>query len=310
VQRQAYIYAATAVLLWATIASAFKISLRYLDSLQLLFYASVVSTLVLFVILLFQRKLPLLREFSKRDYIRSAWLGLLNPFLYYIVLFTAYSRLPAQEAQPLNWTWPITLSILSIPLLKQRMALSGLLALLISFAGVLVISTRGDILGLHFSNPVGGSLALGSSVIWAVYWIYNVKDQRDDVAKLFLNFAFGTIFVIILVIVTSKTTLPGAKGILGAIYVGLFEMGITFVVWLKALKLSRTTAQVSNFIYATPFISLIVINFAVGEHIRLSSIVGLLLIISGILLQQHVEHARPDLDSARKNKEILTSTPK
>lgn len=289
-QRQAYIYAATAVLLWATIASAFKISLRYLDSFQLLFYASIVSTLALFIILFLQRKLHLLRKFSRSDYIRSAWLGLLNPFLYYIILFSAYSLLPAQEAQPLNWTWPIVLSLLSIPLLKQKMSPSSLLALLVSFAGVWVISTRGDIFIFRFSHPLGGSLALGSTLIWAVYWIENVRDQRDEVAKLFLNFLFGTIFITVLVLLTARPLAPGAKGMLGAVYVGLFEMGITFVVWLKALKLSRTAAQVSNLIYATPFLSLIVIRYAVGEHIRSSSIIGLLLIIVGIVLQQRLQH--------------------
>ena len=48
-QRQAYIYAIIAVLLWSTVASAFKVSLRYVDFLQLLFYSSFVSILVLFL---------------------------------------------------------------------------------------------------------------------------------------------------------------------------------------------------------------------------------------------------------------------
>ena len=33
--------------------------------------------------------------------------GFLNPFLYYIILFKAYSLLPAQEALSLNYTWPL-----------------------------------------------------------------------------------------------------------------------------------------------------------------------------------------------------------
>ena len=48
---QAYVYATAAVLLWATVASAFKLTLRYLDVCQMLFYASVASTALLFVIL-------------------------------------------------------------------------------------------------------------------------------------------------------------------------------------------------------------------------------------------------------------------
>ena len=119
-QKQAYIYAILAVLIWSTVASAFKISLRYLDFLQLLFYASIVSIIILLIILLIQNKAVLLKKYSKKDYLHSALLGFLNPFMYYVVLFKAYSLLPAQEAQPLNYTWPIMLVLLAFPLLKQK----------------------------------------------------------------------------------------------------------------------------------------------------------------------------------------------
>ena len=52
-------------------------------------------------------------------------------------------------------------------------------------------------------------------------------------------------------------------------------------------KLSRTTAQVSQLIYLTPFLSLLVIHFAVGESIYPSTLIGLVLIVTGILLQQY-----------------------
>ncbi|NJK98814.1 MAG: EamA family transporter, partial [Bacteroidales bacterium] len=47
-------------------------------------------------------------------------LGFLNPLLYYLVLFKAYSLLPAQIAQPLNYTWPLILVILSIIFLSKN----------------------------------------------------------------------------------------------------------------------------------------------------------------------------------------------
>lgn len=290
-QKQAYAYALTAVLFWSTVASAFKISLRYLDFLQLLFFSSIVSSIVLFLILLIQNKLSLLKEYSKKDYLHSLMLGFLNPFLYYVVLFKAYSLLPAQEAQPLNYTWSIMLVLLSIPLLKQRINFKSIVAVLISYFGVLVISTRGAMLELSFTNPNGVLLALGSAVIWALFWIYNIKDKRDEVAKLFLNFSFGFIFILIAILFFSKMKVFNIAGLLGATYVGLFEMGITFVFWLKALRLSKTTAQVSNLIYLSPFVSLVLIHLFVGERILLSTLIGLIFIVTGIMLQQY--YSRP-----------------
>lgn len=285
-QKQAYLYAITAILFWSTMASAFKVSLRHLDFLQLLFFSSIASVVVLFLIVLVQNKLSLFKEYSGKDYLRSAMLGFLNPFLYYVVLFKAYSLLPAQEAQPLNYTWSIVLVLLSIPILRQKIGLKSILAILISYFGVLVISTRGDLFGLTLSNPTGVALALGSSVIWALFWIYNVKDKRDDVAKLFLNSLFGFAFISITLLASSKRPMFDIRGLAGATYVGFFEMGITFVLWLKALRLSRTTAQVSNLIYLSPFVSLVLIHLIVGETIMLSTITGLVFIVAGIILQQ------------------------
>jgi drug/metabolite transporter (DMT)-like permease len=194
--------------------------------------------------------------------------------------------LPAQEAQPLNYTWAIVIVLLSIPLLKQKIRAKSIIAIIISFVGVLIISTGGNILGLRFTNLPGVILALGSSVIWAMFWIYNIKDSRDAVIKLFLNSIFGSIFILISILLFSSVMLQNVTGLIGAIYVGLFEMGITFVLWLKALKLSKTTALVSNFIYLSPFLSLIIIHFVVGETILLSSAIGLIFIVAGIIIQQ------------------------
>ncbi|MBA7501397.1 hypothetical protein ES705_09956 [subsurface metagenome] len=286
-QKKAYLYAALVVLIWSTVASVFKISLRYLNYLQLLFYASFISLLILFIILIIQNKLSLLKKYSKKDYLHSALLGFLNPFLYYIVLFKAYSLLPAQQAISLNYTWAIQIVLLSIPLLKQKVGFKSVLAIIISYIGILIISTQGDILALRVTNLYGVLLALGSAVIWALFWIYNIKDKRDEVVKLFLNFLFGFIFIFIAIVFSKRLIIPKIPGVTGAVYIGLFEMGITFVLWLKALKLSKTTAQVSNLIYLTPFLSLLIINITVGEKILISTIIGLILIVMGIIMQQY-----------------------
>jgi drug/metabolite transporter (DMT)-like permease len=285
-QKQAYLYATTVVLLWVTVASAFKISLRYLNFLQLLLYASFTSVLVLFLIISVQNKWALFKSCSKSDYLHSALLGFLNPFLYYVILFRAYELLPAQQAQPLNQTWIIVLSLLSIVILRQKIGVKHILAIIISFIGVLIISTQGKIAGCHFSSSQGVMLALASAFIWALFWIYNIKDKRDETIKLFLNFVFGFIFILIACLISCRMAKPPLAGLIGAVYVGIFEMGITFVLWLKALQLSKTTAQVSNLIYLVPFLSLIVINLVLGEKILFSTVIGLFLIMAGIIIQQ------------------------
>lgn len=285
-QRQAVIFAILSVLCWSTVGSAFKITLRYVDPLGLLLFSSLVAVLFLLIFLLFQKKPGQRINLSRKSILHSAGLGFINPFLYYVILFKAYDILPAQEAATLNYFWPLALVLLSVPMLKQKIGFLSILAILVSFAGILIITTHGDLLHIRFSSVPGVSLALGSAIVWALYWIFNMKDPREPVGKLFLNFLFGFLYILVLLILLNRLSLPPWQGILGCTYIGLLEMGITFVLWLKALTLSTTTAKVTNLIYISPFLSLIFIHFIVGEAIFLSTFIGLVFIIGGILFQQ------------------------
>jgi drug/metabolite transporter (DMT)-like permease len=292
-QKKAYIFALIAVFFWSTVAVAFKLTLTELhhDHIQMLFLASVSSLFILFVSILFsQKKLHLLKDLTVKDYLFSAFLGALNPFVYYLILFKAYDLLPAQEAQPLNFTWSIMLVLLSIPILKQKISWKSIIAILVSFFGVYVISTRGDVTSFRFSNPFGATLALSSAVIWALFWIYNSKDDKDAAVRLFLNFVFGTIYITITVLIFSDISSISLRGLLGGTYIGFFEMGLTFLLWSKALKLSITTAKVSNLIFLAPFLSLVLIHFIVpNEDVLLSTFVGLIFIVAGILFQRKIK---------------------
>ncbi len=285
-ERQATLYGLSAVLLWSTIATAFKLSLRHLQPIELLLFSGSFSTLLLAVILRTQGKLRQAFRCSAREYLLSIGLGLLNPFLYYLILLEAYDRLPAQQAQPLNYTWAITLSLLAVPLLKQKVHWQQWLALLISYCGVLVISTEGKPFSLQFTDRFGVLLALASTVIWALYWIFNTKDSRDPVVGLFVNFLCSFPFVLGYYLLTCKLRWPAMEGLFGAAYVGTFEMGACFVLWLLALKKTGNTARISNLIFISPFLSLIFISLLVGETILPSTFVGLLLIIAGLFCQR------------------------
>lgn len=286
-QNKAYLLASLVVLFWGTIGSAFKITLRYTDFLQLVLYSSLVSIVFLFVVILIQGKLKTISGFTKSEWWHSALMGLLNPFAYYVVLIKAYDLLQAQEAVALNYIWPVTLTLLSIPILKQRIGWVSVVAVFVSFFGTMIIIFRGNFAELSFTNPIGVALALGSSIVWALYWIYNVKSKKEPVIKLFVNFLFGFLYVLILTLLISTTVMTNLNAWLGVLYIGLFEMGITFVVWLMALRLSVTTAKVTNLIYMAPFLSLVFVHLTVGEDILLSTLAGLFFIVGGIILQRY-----------------------
>ena len=285
-QQKAYIFGIATVIMWSTVASAFKLSLNHLDHIQLLLYSCIVSIAVLSFILIIQGKFTLIFSYSRRQYMQSLRLGFLNPFLYYLVLFKAYDLLPAQVAQPVNYTWALTLALLSIPLLKQKIGIRVIVAGLICYCGVFIILSQGDIGNLRASDPRGVALALTSTIIWALFWIYNTKDNREPAAGLLLNFVFGLPFILVYCLAFSDIRVHSVAGLIGAAYVGVFEMGVTFVMWLYALRLSENTAKVGYLIFLSPFISLVFIHFFVGETILGSTFIGLILIVAGLILQQ------------------------
>ena len=290
-RNRAYLYGLAAVLLWSTAASAFKLALRYLEPLQLLLYSAVVSTAALGLMLVRRGQLVTVLASLPSQVRHSAALGFLNPFLYYAVLLQAYDRLPAQVAQPLNYTWALALALLSIPILKQRLLVTDLAAGAVCYSGVLVIATRGAPDAFELSDPLGVGLALGSTVVWALYWLYNARDPLDPVARLFLNFLCSLPLALAACLIfggqsLKALALPGLPGLLGAVYVGLFEMGLTFVLWLTALRLADNASRVGNLIFLSPFVSLVLIHYLVGETIHLSTLAGLALIVAGLVVQR------------------------
>ncbi len=284
-QRRAILLAFTAVSFWSTVAVAFKFSLRHLDVIELLFISTLVSTIVLGAILVGQGKFKQVFRCTVKEYKLSILLGFLNPFLYYLTLFEAYDLLPAQQAQPINYTWAIMLSLLSVPFLKQKITVRQGIALIGGYLGVVVIATKGDLLQLDFTSPFGVFLALLSTVIWALYWIFNTRERRDPVVGLFVNFVFSLPFIFAYYIWSTDFRPLAIEGLLGATYIGAFEMGICFVIWLKAMKLTNSTAQISTMIFLSPFMSLMLISYFLGETIENATLLGLALIVASIIYQ-------------------------
>ena len=282
--QKSYVYAAITVGFWSTVATAFKIALEHLDVFQLLFAATLTAALVLTVPVIFNRQLSTLLTELRRFPLHSLLVAAMNPLIYYLVLFAAYDRLPAQIAQPVNYTWALMLVLLSIIFLGQRPTKFDLIACIVSYAGVFIIATQGD-MSFQDTDVLGLVLALASTVIWAGYWIVNMRDPRDEGVSMCLNFLVAVPITGLACLVFSDFNL-GMEGIMAAAYIGVFEMGLAFLLWSQALTLAENTSRVSTMIFVSPFLSLVLIHFILGEPIHLTTYVGLVVIVAGLLLQR------------------------
>ncbi|MGB5446835.1 MAG: DMT family transporter [Psychromonas sp.] len=285
-QKKATLFALIAVSMWSTVASAFKVTLTYFSPIQMLLVATFTTILTLIGICYRQKKLHLLKGYFLKRPLYYLLLGLINPCFYYLILFQAYELLPAQQAQSLNYTWAISLSILAVPFLGQKLTKNDAIAIFLAYSGALIIATKGNVFALDFTSPLGVFLALFSTLLWAMYWILNAKNSADPIVSLLLCFLLGFPAIFIATPILSDFNMPDWQGWVGAIYIGLFEMGFAFVAWLTALRYAENTAKISNLIFISPFVSLLLLNIIIDEPIYPATLVGLIFIISGLLIQQ------------------------
>ncbi|MEZ5559086.1 MAG: DMT family transporter [Pseudomonadales bacterium] len=279
-ERAATVAALLAVALWSTVATGFKLGLAVLEPVQLLLLGSTFSALL----------------FAGASSLRGAWridarglrqcalLGALNPLCYYLVLFEAYDRLPAQLAQPLNYTWAITLALLAVPVLGQRLTRRALGGIVLSYAGVVILLSRG-----HWGLPpdtdwIGVALALGSTILWAGYWLLNTRSTAPALTLMTWSFCLALPPLALICWLGPGFPEPGWPALGYAVWVGAVEMGITFLLWQRALRLTAHAARIGQLIFLSPFLSLLLIGGVLGETIEPSSVAGLAVIVGGLLV--------------------------
>lgn len=276
--------AAVAVLSWSTVATAFKMALSYLSHDEMLTVACVASLLVFTVVLTVQRKWGSVARLSRAEWGRFALLGLLNPVAYYLVLFKAYDLLPAQVAQPINYAWPIVLLVLLALFGGQPIPRKKYVGMILSLGGVALISLGGGELTGDTLSVSGLLLAALSALLWASYWMVNKKvvARSDSSIVLWVSFLSSSLVMLIFVgpRLMEHITLSGA---LASGYVGCFEMGIPFICFGMAMRMTSNPALINQLCYLSPFLSLFFISTILGEPILMTTYIGLLLIVGGLV---------------------------
>ncbi len=280
-ERQAILYALAAVALWSTVATGFKLGLQTMTVLQLLTVGCAWSCIVFLVAAIWTNQW----RPSATDLRWSLGLGLLNPLAYYLILFAAYHRLPAYVAQPLNYTWAITLALLAIPLLKQIPTRRQLAGILVSYTGVVVLlTTAAESTTQQPLDWPGVGLALASTLLWSIYWLLNARTPLRPVLLMLWSFALAT--PIVAAICWQVDGLPQLTlQTLGfGAWVGVVEMGVAFLLWQAAMRRTRNAARIGQLIFLSPFVSLWIIRVVLEEPVGAAAFAALAIIVSGIVL--------------------------
>ena len=281
--KKTYCLAATAILFWSSVATVTKLLMGSLTSVQVLSVSALFATIFLLVANAVTGRLRLLRAYRPRDYLRTVLIGLPGTFFYYMFYYAGASMLPASQAFIINYLWPIMSVVFACLLLREKMTPRKGLAILLSFLGVAVVMGGGLFGGGEFSL-LGALLCVLGAISYGIYTALNQKAHYDKMLS--MMFYYGTAFLLTAVINLALGDLPTLTlpVLLGLAYNGILTMAVANTAWLLALSGGRT-AKVSNLAYITPFLSLIWTALFLREEITLASLLGLLVIVLGILLQ-------------------------
>jgi len=310
------ILATVAVLSWSTVATSFKIAQRELTVYEMVLIAALTALAVFSIWLTARGKLRSLASLSPRTWLSFAMLGLVNPVIYYLVLFRAYALLPAQIAQPINYIWPILLLILLAIFTGAPIQPRKYIGMAVSLGGLTLISYGGNAISGDIS-VLGIVWALLSALLWGIYWMMNdrLKDKADEDVSLFIGFLFGSAYLIAGIAVvtifapegtnelwgipTMQSLSLNTSGILAGMYIGLFEMGIPFLCFGMAIRMTDNPALINQMCYLAPFLSLFFISMILGEPIMPTTYTGLALIIAGIAYNEYFAGRKKILKTER-----------
>lgn len=282
--KRSFIYAIGAVIMWGTMATMSKLLQGSMDSLTVLFYTCFFASLMLAVYNGAKGKLKLLFKLPKSTVIRMAVIGSLGVFFYNLLFYMGSARMPAQQAMVVNDLWPALIIVFSCFLLKEKMTMAKAAAVVLSFIGIIVVVTNGNFRSFRFESMAGIVFCLMDAVCYALYSVLGKRETYDKGLAVFVAYASGTVFALAGSVLFGHFSLPEGKQLTGLIYNGIVCNALPYLLWAFALD-NGNTAVIANLAYLAPFVSLLVTHFVLGEEITIWSVLGLVLIVSGILLQ-------------------------
>lgn len=279
-----YICAFITIFFWGSTAAISSLVLDSISTLALVFYGSLVATIFLLILNIVTGRIGQVKEITGRDYANMFVVGMLGIFLYNVLLFFGMTRILVQQAFIINYLWPICIVIFSCIILKEKLTVIKCISMLASFAGVAVVATGGNFSNLVSLDFLGVLAACLAAVFYGLFSVLTIKIKYDKFVAMMVYYFFSTIVSAVALLATNTFIIPTASQIPGILWIGILVNGVAFTLWSIAIA-AGNTARLSNLAYLTPFVSLIWIYFLIGEPISMASVIGLLIIISGVVLQ-------------------------
>ena len=296
-----YMEALFAVIVWGASFIATKVALQYISPITIVWLRFLMGVIILGLTVVLQKQfaVPVRKEWSY-----FALLGFLGITFHQ---WLQSNGLQTSEAGTTAWivaTTPVFMALLGWFLLREKLGWVKNLGILLAFAGVLIVVSKGNFGSIsigRFGAP-GDVLILISAINWAVFSALSRRglNSHHPSLMMFYVMSFGWLFTSILFLTTNGFAEIGdltVNGWMAVAFLGIFCSGLAYIAWYDALK-ALTTAQTGVFLYIEPLVAVVVAFFILGEAITPASLLGGAIIIFGVWLVN-----RPD-----QSKQVIEET--
>jgi drug/metabolite transporter (DMT)-like permease len=274
-------YAFLAVFLWGTMGTTIKLIVARVDSFSAAVYTGLFATIALFIYLIITKKTKELIIELKKHYLFFIIEGVIGLGIQQVFYLKAFQLLPASQVVIVFYSYPLVMIILSGLILKEKTSLLSTFFVLLGFFGVYVLASNGTFIKLDINT--GLIVTLMASLSWGLFSVLIKLRKVNAEISMFLFNLFGFVSLIALVPLFGFNCFITLTETLGILYLALIPTALAFVLWNKALQLTRTSIC-SSISLLTPLISLAIISLVLKEKINFDQIIGLIIIVGSVFL--------------------------
>ena len=285
----AYIFLIFATALWGGNIIAAKVaSIISLEPIKLSFHRNLVVLIILLPFVFY--KIKIIYEIFKQNWKIIIFFSILSVSIFNTFMNIALTTSSVISTSLMPSFAPSMIIIFSLIIYKSKISYLQLIGVIVSFIGFINIIIRGNILNLGSLNFVVGDIwMLGCVSCWALYssLIRKIPKGIDNLSFLFLIFFIGNIFVLPFFIfesfINQSFVINEQNGFLLVLYCGIGPALISYLLWIKAIKIIGANNS-GLFLNLIPIFSSLISIFFLKERLELFHIVGAILIFTGIYL--------------------------
>ncbi|HBZ82678.1 MULTISPECIES: DMT family transporter [Brevibacillus] len=229
---------------------------------------------------------------SRQSLIPLILMGVTGVALFNLFMFWALERTDATNVGLLSTLNPVSIAIFSFLLVKEKIRPLQIVAMLISFAGVLVVLCKGDfahLSQLHFNT--GDLWMLAAVAMWGIYSVCG-RWAMKTVSPM-MSTLYSGLFGVMLMLPFNATTFTVERTDwtfwLSLFYVGVLATVVSMVMWnVGVQKVGATSAGM--FLNFNPVFTAILAFLLLGETMSLLQLLGSVIVIVGCYLFSKLKH--------------------